>query len=123
MTRFAAVLALLPALAFAHEIALPPGAHSKNVRLAAKDTHEECVEIAAGRRLNYVYTASKTVHFTIQYRAGDQLFHPVRRGGRHLHGDFAVREARRYCMTWTNPHSAGINLSYHTIVRSVSKRK
>jgi hypothetical protein len=123
MRRLAATLTLLPAMALAHEVAQPPGAHSQNVRLAAKETHEECVEIAAGRRLSYVFTASKPVHFTIQYRMGDQIFHPVRRATRHLHGDFVSHEARRYCMTWTNPHTPGINLSYFTIVRSNNRRK
>ena len=120
MRRLAAALALLPSLAFAHEVAQPPGAHSKNLRLAAKDMHEECLEIAAGRRLSYVYTGSKAVQFTIHYRIGDQIFHPVRRAARHLHGEFDTREARSYCMTWANPHASGINLSYHYIVRSTA---
>ena len=123
MRRFAAALALLPSLALAHETAMPPGAHSKNVRLPAKEFHEECLELAAGRRLVYVFTAQKTVQFNIHYHAGDKEVYPVRRNTRHLHGEYTSRQAQGYCLMWTNPHAAGINLSYGFSVRSSSKRK
>ena len=123
MKRVAAALALLPSFALAHETAVPPGAHSKSVRLPAREFHEECRELAAGQRLAYVFTAQKTVQFNIRYHAGDKEFYPVRRSARHIHGEYTSHQAQGYCLMWTNPHAAGVNLRYSFSVRSSSKRK
>ena len=123
MRCLVAALALLPAFSLAHQTAMPPGTHSKNVRLPAKEFHEECLELAAGRRLVYVFTAQKTVQFNIHYHAGDKEFYPVRRNARHLHGEYTARQTQGYCLMWTNPHAAGVNLSYSFSVRGASRRK
>ena len=122
-TASAAALLLLPSLAAAHETAMPPGAHSKNVRLPAKESRKECLKLAAGQRLAYVFTAQQTAQFNIHYPAGDKVSYPVRRNVRHLHGEYTSRAAQDYCMMWTNPHAVGINLSYSFSVRGGGKSK
>ena len=102
---------------------MPPGAHSKNVRVPAKEFHEECLDLAAGQRLAYVFTAAKTVQFNIHYHVGDKVYYPVRRDTRHLHGEYTSHQAPGYCMMWTNPHAAGINLSYSFAVKRSGKSK
>lgn len=119
----AVALVWLPSCAFAHEIAMPPGAHSKNVRLPAKESRKECLKLAAGQRIAYVFTAQQTAQFNIHYSAGDKVSYPVRRNVRHLHGEYTSHAAQDYCMMWTNPHAVGINLSYSFIVRGGGKSK
>ena len=118
-----AACALLPSLALAHETAMPPAARSKNVRLPAKEFHEECRDLAAGQRLAYVFTAPKTVEFNIHYHAGDKVSYPVRRNTRHVHGEYTSHQTQGYCMMWINPHATGINLSYSFSVRRDGKSK
>lgn len=123
MKRVAAALVLLPSFALAHETAMPLGAHSKNVRLPAREFHEECLELAAGQRLAYVFTAQQTVQFDIHYHVGDTVSYPVRRNTRHLHGEYTSHQTQGYCLVWTNPHTTGINLSYSFIKRGSGKPK
>ena len=102
---------------------MPPGAHSKNVRLPAKEFHEECLNLTAGQRLAYVFTAQQTVQFNIHYHAGDKVLYPARRNVRHLHGEYTSRQTQGYCMMWANPHAIGVNLSYSFNVRGSGKSK
>jgi hypothetical protein len=111
--RAAVALLLLPSLALAQPTATPPGAQSKKVELPAREFHEECVELAAGQRLIYDFSAAKTVKFNIHYHAGGQILYPVRKNARHAHGVFTSRAAQGYCMMWTNSHAVSIDLSYH----------
>jgi hypothetical protein len=111
--RAAAALLLLPSLAPAQAIAIPPGAQSKSIELPAKEFHEECLELAAGQRLDYDFAAAKTVKFNIHYHAGGKVLYAVRKSARHARGVYTSRKAQGYCMMWTNPHSLSIALSYH----------
>ncbi|HEV8520611.1 MAG TPA: hypothetical protein VGQ54_18690, partial [Burkholderiales bacterium] len=111
--RAAAALLLLPSFALAQASATPPGAQSQSVELPAKEFHEECLELAAGQRLNYDFAAAKTVKFNIHYHAGGKVLYAVRKSARHARGVYTSRKAQGYCMMWTNPHSLSIALSYH----------
>ena len=113
MIRAAAALLLLPSLASAQASATSPGAHGKTVELAAKEFHEECLELAAGQRLNYDFAAAKTVKFNIHYHAGGKVLYAVRKSAHHARGVYTSRKTQGYCMMWTNPHALSIALSYH----------
>jgi len=111
--RAAAALLLLPSFTLAQASATPPGAHSKTVELPAKEFHEECLELAAGQRLNYDFAAAKTVKFNIHYHAGGKVLYAVRKSAHHARGVYTSRKTQGYCMMWTNPHALSIALSYH----------
>ena len=111
----AAAALLLPSLALAQPSPTPPppGAQSKKIELPAGEFHEECVELAAGQRLVYDFSAAKPVKFNIHYHAGGKVFYPVRKSARHARGVFTSRAAQGYCMMWTNAHAVSIDLNYH----------
>src|SRR5258706_14688388 len=105
MIRAAAALLLLSSLAPAQASATSPDAQSKTVQLPAKEFHEECLELAAGQRLNYDFSAAKTVKFNIHYHAGGKVLYAVRKNVHQARGVYTSHKAQGYCMMWTNPHA------------------
>ena len=109
----AAAALLLPSLALAQPAAAPSGAQSKKIELPAREFHEECVELAAGQRLVYDFSAAKTVKFNIHYHSGGNVLYPVRKSARRARGVFTSRATQGYCMMWSNANAVSIDLSYH----------
>jgi glucan biosynthesis protein len=66
------------------------------VELPAKEFHEECLELAAGQRLNYEFSAAKTVKFNIHYHAGGKVLYAVRKNARHARGVYTSRKAQGF---------------------------
>ena len=112
MIRAAAALLVLSSLAPAQAHATPPGVQSKTVELSAKEFHEECLELAAGQRLNYDFAAAKAVKFNIHYHAGGKVLYAVRKSAHHARGVYTSRKTQGYCMMWTNPYAQSVALSY-----------
>ncbi len=88
------------------------GAYSKQVELAAREFHEECLELGAGQHLTYTYSAARALQFNINYHAGGKVHYAARKNARHARSKFTPRQAQGYCLMWTNPHKTGIRLTY-----------
>ena len=102
------VLVAAPAVAQA----AAAGPYSKTIELAAREVHEECIELAAGQRLAYAYSARSTVPFNIHYHVGDKIAYPVRKNARHVRAVYVPHRAQGYCMMWTNPRAKPLALEY-----------
>jgi hypothetical protein len=88
------------------------GPYSKTIELPAREIHEECIELAAGQRLAYTYSARSTVPFNIHYHVGDKIAYPVRKNARHVRAVYVPHRAQGYCMMWTNPRAKPLALEY-----------
>ncbi len=92
-----ALACLAPLAAFA---APPGGAFS--ARLAARDSHEECVRLEKGEKRDYSWSADGPVNFSIQDRGAADARHAVKVDGmRGDGGTFVAAAADDYCWTWT----------------------
>jgi phage baseplate assembly protein gpV len=89
-----------------------PGVYSKKIELPARDAHEECVELAAGQRLAYSYSAPIAVQFNIHYHARNKIVYPVRKNARHVRAAYVPHKGQGYCLMWTNPRAKPIVLEY-----------
>jgi hypothetical protein len=116
--RHAAVAACI-ALAACTAAAVGPD-QPKIVRdqpLTPYDIREECLPLAVGDRLDYDFTATEPVKFTIRYHDGNAEVSPVVREMVHADsGVFAPLIARDYCLEW-EAGPAGAVLEYRVRLR------
>jgi hypothetical protein len=87
------------------------------VVVAPYQSHEVCARLAAHERLDYRYTSSAPVAFSIAYREGSMVLMPVVQD-RAMSGS-GIYEApfpQRYCLGW-EAGPPGAILSYRVIVR------
>jgi hypothetical protein len=103
---------LIAAAAHAHDAGLPNAAVSRKIQLPGKEFHEECLELAARQRLAYAFRASRALQFNIHYHAGDKTLYAVRKNSRRAHAAYVPHAARGYCLMWTNPRAAAVELEY-----------
>ena len=89
----------------------------QRVVIAPYESHEECVRLAPGDRVDYQYEASAPLKFDIGYREGDNVLMPVVRGpSASASGTYEVLIAHRYCMTW-EAGPPGAIIRYRILVR------
>jgi hypothetical protein len=80
-------------------------------------SHDECVRLAPGDRLEYAFEASAPVAFDIRYREGAAVVAPVvREQSRTDAGVFVARIARDYCLMW-EAGAAGVLIDYRLRLR------
>jgi hypothetical protein len=81
------------------------------------ESHDECVRLAPGDRLEYAFEASEPVAFDIRYREGAAVVAPiVREQSRTDAGVFIARIAREYCLMW-EAGAAGAHIDYRLRLR------
>lgn len=89
----------------------------EHFKLAAYALREECVQVLAGDRIDYLFTASEPVRFALQYRADNAVLVPLQRdAAREDAGIYAAPETRDYCLAW-EAGAAGAFLDYRFVVR------
>ncbi|HET7198478.1 MAG TPA: hypothetical protein VFI86_07415 [Burkholderiales bacterium] len=87
------------------------------VVVAPYQSHELCARLAANERLDYRFTSSAPVAFSIAYREGSVVLMPVVQD--HATSGSGIYEApfpQRYCLGW-EAGPPGAILSYRVIVR------
>jgi hypothetical protein len=90
-------------------------------RLAPFASHDECVRLTPGDRLDYAFEASETVAFDIRYREGVAVVAPiVREQSRTDAGVFVARIARDYCLMW-EAGAAGAFIDYRLRLRPAAR--
>ena len=91
------------------------------VVIAPYESHDECMRLALGDRLDWRYESSEPVAFNIQYRENQAVLSPVvREHSTTDSGTFEARLAQDYCLTWESG-PPGALLSYRVLVRSASR--
>ncbi|HEX8739359.1 MAG TPA: hypothetical protein VF925_04380 [Casimicrobiaceae bacterium] len=91
--------------------------NASRVVVAPYQSHELCAHLAANERLDYRYTSSAPVAFSIAYREGSVVLMPVVQD--HAMSGSGIYEApfpQRYCLGW-EAGPPGAILSYRVIVR------
>jgi hypothetical protein len=87
------------------------------VVIAPYATHEECVRLASGDRVDYQFDSSAPLKFDIGYREGGNVLMPVVRGpSASVSGTYEVLIAHQYCMTW-EAGPPGAIIHYRILVR------
>lgn len=87
------------------------------VVIAPWQSHEACAQLVPGERLDYRYTSSAPLAFSIGYREGNVTLMPiVQDEARSGSGIYVAPLPRRYCLTW-EAGAPGAILSYRVIAR------
>jgi len=119
LTRYCGVASSVALLVAAcAETPLAPGQpKSRNLDLSPYTTHEDCVDLVPGDRLDYRFESTEPVKFNISYRDSNMVVEPIIREG--VLGDsgvFAPLIKSRYCLTW-EAGAAGALVGYRVAVR------
>lgn len=80
-------------------------------------THQVCLRLAPGERLDYTFDSTEPVAFGIHYHDGNAVVMPIaRERTRADAGVFAPAVAQNYCLTW-EAGPAGAVIDYRIRVR------
>ena len=87
------------------------------VVIAPYQSHDECMRLAQGDRLDWRYESTEPLAFDIQYREDQAVLAPVvREHSMTDSGTFDARLAQDYCLTW-EAGPPGAIISYRVLVR------
>jgi hypothetical protein len=115
--RSIATAIVLVATACAEQPLAPGQPKSANLDLAPFATHEDCVDLVPGDRLDYRFESNAPVKFNISYRDSDMIVQPITRDDILADaGVFAPRIKSRYCLNW-EARASGALVDYHAAVR------
>jgi hypothetical protein len=85
--------------------------------IAPYETHEACVSMQAGERLDWRYESTTPLSFEIHYREGNAVLAPVVRADTAADsGTFEARLRENYCAFWEAGRSGAI-VSYRMLLR------
>jgi hypothetical protein len=98
--------------------AQPRSPETRNATVRPSGLFEDCMEISARQKMEYEFTSKKPVNFYIHYH--DE-------GGRYEldnkdmvdagKGTFSPNKKEIYCLTWTNPNSRTVDITYSFTVK------
>ena len=81
--------------------------------LGGREVHEECTDLEPGQTLTYSFTCSGPLDFNIHYHDRLQAHYPVvERHAQSVQGRFRAPHKDTFCLMWTNPESAEVDLTY-----------
>jgi hypothetical protein len=88
-------------LSAATAVAAPAAFGSFAFDVPARGFEEHCVQLAAGERIRYRYTASAEVDFNIHWHGDKEVHYPVRAVARRTAAaEFTAPHADTYCLMW-----------------------
>lgn len=82
---------------------------------------EVCLPLSARQKLNYTFTASGNLVFSIHYHEGDRIFFPIPdRVTSEENNSFTADVNQDYCLMWENRGAASVelNLKYEKLDRA-----
>src|SRR5436190_22749866 len=92
-----------------------------HVVIAPYESHDECMRLALGDRLDWRYESTEPLAFNIQYREAQAVLSPVVREHSTMDsGTFEARLAQDYCLTWESGPPGAI-ISYRVLVRPAAR--
>jgi len=84
-------------------------------------SHDECVRLARGDRLDWRYESSEPLAFNIHYREGNAELSPVvRERSTTDAGTFEARLDEDYCLTWESGPPGAI-IGYRILLRPAAR--
>lgn len=91
---------------------LPPP--PKPVIVKPSKTHEKCMQLDAGQKIEYRFESAKKMNFNLNYRkSADEVYYPVKLDRTMSEsGLFEAKMRNRYCLVWENRTDADIELTY-----------
>ena len=91
--------------------------HVVTREMAPYVTHEECMQVGRGERLEYVFSSTEPVHFDLHYREGGATLQPISRDGvREDAGLYVVPEDQPLCLGWEAGRT-GARIAYRFRIR------
>ena len=91
------------------------------VVVAPYQSHDECVRLARGDRLDWRFESSEPLAFDIHYREGNAVLSPiVRDPSTTQSGTFEAQLEAVYCLTW-EAGPPGAILGYRVLLRTVAR--
>jgi hypothetical protein len=118
-------VALVAVLAAAGCVTTPPDPDTRsatNAALAPYATHEECLSLVPGDRLDYRFRSSAPVAFNIHYHEANAVVMPLQRDG--VTADSGIYQpvlAHDFCLMW-EAGATGATLEYRVGVRRRAPR-
>jgi hypothetical protein len=95
----------------------PDARESKGQNIAPYESHEECLTLGPGDRLDYRFTSTSAVTFNIRYRENGAVISPiVREGVTADSGIFQPVVRRAFCLAW-EAGAVPVLVSYRAAVR------
>jgi hypothetical protein len=80
--------------------------------IAPDDSYELCLPLAPGQQLHYAFSASHKLDFNVHFHADHEVFYPVSEEQINTsEATFTAQSAQEYCLMWTNPGDAEVQLS------------
>ena len=87
------------------------------VVIAPYESHDQCMRLARGDRLDWRYQSSESLTFNIHYREGNAELSPVvRERSTNDAGTFEARLDEDYCLTWESGPPGAI-IGYRILLR------
>lgn len=78
---------------------------------------EDCIDITDRQKMDYSFTSSHPLNFYIHYHEeGNRFELDNQELVTAAEGTFFPNKANVYCLTWTNPHTRSVDLSYSFII-------
>ena len=91
------------------------------VVIAPYQSHDECMRLAQGDRLDWRYESTEPLAFDIQYREDKAVLSPVvREHSTTDSGTFVARLAQDYCLTWESGPPGAI-IGYRILLRPAAR--
>lgn len=95
-----------------------PAAPAKPVVIKPSKTHEKCLQLDAGQKLEYRFESTGKLNFNLNYQKGpEETYYPVKLDGTTGEsGLYEVKARNKYCLKWENRRDKDIELTFSTRV-------
>lgn len=75
--------------------------------------YEHCMELDKGQTMAYTFASKESLNFYIHYHNEGIKYEKDRSDGvSSLEGSFSPDAKQLYCLTWTNPQTRSVNITY-----------
>jgi len=97
-------------------ISIPALVHAETMMdhssIEAGKVHEVCMKLAEGQSMKYSFKSASSMNFNIHYHEGEKVSFPVEEYlTDSADGTFNSTAEHGYCMMWTNPNEAAVELN------------
>jgi predicted small secreted protein len=86
--------------------------------LGPSKLYEHCMEISPGQKMNYTFSSEDPLNFYIHYHQEGSRYEEDKRDEVTAHeGTFSPDKKQVYCLTWTNPQSRSVDITYSFVIQ------
>lgn len=81
--------------------------------LGPSKLYEHCMEIGAGQKMDYTFSSKDPLNFYIHYHDEGSRYEKDKHDAvAALEGTFSADKKQIYCLTWTNPQTRSVDITY-----------